>query len=367
MLTQSLLFALERIITLTKNKQPRFYDNNPNNQRQSQLPAERKSVLDLMVDGKEYNSIIEHPNAQCTVNEDLRVLLKDIEQVRQRPIIAYVANIISPPPAGSISIDNSDDFIFEELLRSVPTDQTSLDILLVTPGGSAEKVARFVNILRNRFHDVAFILPYLCQSAGTIFCLSGEELIMSEGACIGPIDPQVPGKDGRYVPAQSILTLLDRILADGLAKQVQGLSPNWTDVQLILNMDPKEVGNAHNASKFSIDLVTDYLQRYKFRKWTTHSSSGKPVTDKEKVQRAQEIAGALCDHQKWLSHSREITRSMATELGLRITNPEEVPQLDRAIRRFWAATVFLLERSSVIKLYMSTSYTTVRKVVQQGA
>ena len=351
---------------MPKNRQPRFYDNQVPKQGGIPQSVPEKTVLELMVDGSEYNSIISYANSNCDVNRDLRSLLKDIEQIRNRPIIAYIANIIAPPVSANISIDNSDDFVFEELLRSIPADKKNLDILLVTPGGSAEKVARFVNILRNRFENIAFILPYLCQSAGTIFCLSGDELVMSEGACIGPIDPQVPGRDGRYVPAQSILTLLEKIQSDGAAMQAQGLPPNWTDVQLILNMDPKEVGNAHNASNFSIELVTEYLKNYKFQGWKTHSSSGLPVTEDQKQQRAKEIAAALCDHKRWLSHSREITRAMAKDLGLRITHPEDDPAFDRSLRRFWAATLFLLERTSIFKLYLSSSYTTVRSIMPQS-
>lgn len=51
----------------------------------------------------------------------------------------------------------------------------------------------------------------MAMSAGTIFCMSGDELIMDEAAFIGPIDPQVPSRNGMYVPAQSLMTLIDEI------------------------------------------------------------------------------------------------------------------------------------------------------------
>lgn len=67
----------------------------------------------------------------------------------------------------------------------------------------------------------------MAMSAGTIFCLSGDDLIMDERAFFGPIDPQVPSKNGRYVPAQSITTLIADIQTRGQEQLAKGLQPNW--------------------------------------------------------------------------------------------------------------------------------------------
>lgn len=45
----------------------------------------------------------------------------------------------------SVSVNNSDDAPFLEMLRNVQTNVQDIDILLVTPGGSAETVAFWVN------------------------------------------------------------------------------------------------------------------------------------------------------------------------------------------------------------------------------
>jgi ClpP class serine protease len=131
----------------------------------------------------------------------------------------------------STSIDNNDDLPFSEMISTIPGDQKAIDVILVTPGGSAQQVAKFVNKLRPRFDNVVFILPYMAMSAGTIFAMSGNDIVMGKNSYIGPIDPQVPNREGFYVLAQAILTLIDVIRERGEGQLKRGQSPPWTDLQ----------------------------------------------------------------------------------------------------------------------------------------
>jgi len=71
------------------------------------------------------------------------------------------------------------------------------------------------------------------MSAGTIFAMSGDEIVMTNSSYIGPVDPQVPNKDGVYVPAQAILTLINKfqqlagIYADGMGDIVKFLGSQY--------------------------------------------------------------------------------------------------------------------------------------------
>lgn len=314
------------------------------------------SLLDVMKDGNEYQSIIGLQNVNVDIGREISRSIKEITEIRKRPLICYIANVVNANITQSISINNSDDAPFLEMLRNVPADKEEIDILIVTPGGSAETVAFWVNQIRARFKKVSFILPYMAMSAGTIFCMSGDELIMDESAFFGPIDPQVPSKNGRYVPAQSINTLIADIQCRGQIQLKRGLQPNWTDIQILKNLDAKEIGNAINASKLSTDLVSKYLEQYKFKDWTLHQD-GSLVTQVEREKRAKEIAGQLCDHQLWLSHSNRISRDTAWDTcKLKITHPEDIQGLRRAIKRFWALMCFSLEHTSVVKIFASENY-----------
>ncbi|MGB3477950.1 MAG: hypothetical protein WBB67_02190, partial [bacterium] len=279
----------------------------------------------------------------------------------QRPIVCYMANMIKQDIHASLSIDYSDDLPFTEMIASIPKTDQVVDVIVVTPGGSAEQVARFVDRLRPRFKDVTFLLPSTTMSAGTIFCLSGNEIIMHSNAFIGPIDPQVPCKDGRYIPAQAILTLIEDIRTKGEELIKQGQNPAWTDLQILRQMDAKEIGNALSASRYSIELAENYLFTYKFRDWNTHSN-GNPVTDGEKRKRAKEIAYRLCDHGVWKTHSRGITREAAWNIcKIKVLHTENINDLDRAIRRFWALMYWIFDKTAVYKIFISDNYAIFRK------
>lgn len=324
------------------------------------------SLLDEMVEGREYASIIDCIPDKMDLAGEVKRALTAISDIRERPVVCYAANMVNNNIKSQTGIDTTDDLPFLEMIKNVDTSAKALDIILVTPGGSAERVSHYVNMIRKRFDNVGFIIPFLSMSAGTIFCLSGDEIIMDENACIGPIDPQVPSKDGRFVPAQSILTLLDDIQARGQEALSKGLQPNWSDIQILRNLDPKEIGNATNASNYSIGLVTSYLSDFKFRDWQLHSSSGKPVTQEDRNKRAEEIAKQLCDHSIWKTHSRGITRDVAESVcRLKIVHPEDVPNLNSAIRRFWALLYWIFERHPIYKVFISQNYSVFRSELSQ--
>ena len=319
------------------------------------------SLLDAMVDGREYESIVMCLPQNMDVANEIRRSLAEIAQCRKRPCVCYAANLVTSIPYAPVSIDRNDDVPFLEMIRNIPSDVKEIDIILITPGGSGECVAHYVTQLRNRFENIGFIIPFYAMSAGTMFCLSGDEVIMSENACIGPIDPQVPTRDGRFVPAQSILALINDIQIRGAKAIAEGKQPDWTDVQILRNLDPKEIGNAITASQFSIDLVKSYLKDYKFRTWTTHEKRGGCVTAEEKEIRAEKIAKDLCDNSLWKTHSRGISRELAHKVcKLKITHPESIEGLDAAIRRFWALLYWLFERNPVCKIFISENYSLFR-------
>ena len=108
------------------------------------------------------------------------------------------------------------------MIRNVPNKNRELDIILVTLGGSAETVAYLVKQIRERFNHVAFILPYMAMSAGTIFCMSGDEIIMDESAFFDPIDPQVT-----WQKWQMVASSITRNLTQGYSRQRNSANKKW--------------------------------------------------------------------------------------------------------------------------------------------
>lgn len=329
-------------------------------QRKATPVPETASLLDIMEDGREFESLLKIQQVNLNLSTEIRRALKEISDIRGKPNIAYLANVVNPNIKAGTAIDYSDDLPFSELVNTIAEGEKDLDVIIVTPGGSGTQVAKFVDKLRARFDKVSFIIPNIAMSAGTMLAMSGDEIIMTNSSYIGPIDPQVPNKEGIYVPAQSILTLIEEIQERGRVALENGKNPDWTDLQILRQIDPKEIGNAINASKYSVELVENYLHDYKFKTWLTHSD-GRPVTPEEKRKRAKEIAEQLSKHSLWKSHGRGINRESAWDVcSLKVTHSESIEGLDRAIKRFWALFYWIFENTPIFKSFVSDNYALMR-------
>lgn len=322
------------------------------------------SLLTVLRDGKEYSSILDVKLVPGTdVTNDVINGIAEIERLRGRPCIAYVGNVVKKDD-GESSIDSSDDLPFREMVAQVPADVRSVDVFLATWGGSGHQVSNFVNCLRARFDEVHFLIPSFCMSAGTLFALSGDHIWMTDRACLGPIDPQVPTKDGSYVPAQALLLLVEQIQRFGDEAMAKNLPVPWAYVRIIDSLDKKELGAAITASQYSETMATQFLSKYKFRNWTVRETSKTPVTEADKLTRASEIANALGSHDRWKSHGHSISRDVLwKEIQLRIDHPDF--DLNRAIVRLWAVFYWLFDKTPIVKMICSTNYRYIRHIINQ--
>ena len=75
--------------------------------------------------------------------------------------------------------------IIEDLAND-PNKKNKLLVVLTTTGGSGSAVERYVNILRRHYNEVSFIIPDYAYSAGTIFCMSGDNIYMDYFSVLGP-------------------------------------------------------------------------------------------------------------------------------------------------------------------------------------
>lgn len=343
---------------MSKESRRRFAQLNEEAQRkQAQLVD---SLLDAMEDGNEYGSIVaKTPRHPLDLVTEARRALAEIEVIRRRPCLCYIANVVKPSADAAITL--LDHLPFAEMVAGVEAGAREVDILLVTPGGSAEQVIQFVDALRTRFDTVEFLLPYMAMSAGTLWALSGDRIWMDRRAYLGPIDPQVVSKDGNYVPAQALLALLNEIQQKGQEALKKGQQPPWSYIILLREMDQRQLGAAMTSSQYVVTLATKLLASYKFRSWTAHRSTGQPVTEDDRRQRAQEVATQLSSHEQWKIHGHAISRAVAeTEVRLLIDFPESVPGLERAMRRLWALIRYGFDRAPIAKMLFSQKYSYVR-------
>lgn len=204
-----------------------------------------------------------------------------------------------------------------------------LYVILTTSGGSAESVERMVNIFRYNYKEVNFIVPDYAYSAGTILCMSGDNIYMSYSSVLGPIDPQVQNKEGRFVPA---LGYLDKV--NELLQKAEEGTINQSEFLILNDFDLAELRSYEQARDYTVDLLKDWLVNYKFKQWKTHKD-GRNVTKKEKEERACSIAKSLGDNSKWKSHGRPINISELKEIGLRIEDYSENKKLYKLIKEYY--------------------------------
>jgi hypothetical protein len=138
------------------------------------------------------------------------------------------------------------------------------------------------------------------MSAGTVLVIAGDAIHMDYASTLGPIDPQVMNKEGRWVPALGYLEQYERLVR----KSVEGTLTTAELAYLIQNFDPAELSSYEH--ELSVALLKEWLVKYKFKNWKKTEGSGTTVTVKMRRDRAVEIARKLNDMNLWHSHGRGI-------------------------------------------------------------
>lgn len=188
--------------------------------------------------------------------------------------------------------------------------------------------------MRKHYDEVNFIVPDYAYSAGTIFCMSGDSIHMDYFSVLGPIDPQVQNKEGRWVAA---LGYLDKI--NELIVKAQDNTLTQAEFIILKDFDLAELRGYEQAKDLTIALLEKWLVKYKFKNWNSHRTnpglSGQEVTEEQKIQRAKEIASHLSDNNKWKSHGRPIDIEALKELRLEIEDYSNNPTRRTLIRDYY--------------------------------
>lgn len=247
-------------------------------------------------------------------NKDLIKQAHDnLEKILDADVFVYYGGLID---GGERTVRK----IIEDLAKD-PNKKDKLYVVLTTGGGSINPVKRIVNIFRNYYSEIHYIIPDYAYSAGTIMCCSGDSILMSYYSVLGPIDPQVKNSDGKFVAA---LGYLDKI--NDLIAKAQNNTLTQAEFLILKDFDLAELRAYEQARDLAIDLLVDWLSIYKFKDWTLHAD-GTTVTLDQKKDRAKAIATDLSDNKKWKSHGRPINRDELQSIGLKIDQIESIPNL----------------------------------------
>ena len=218
-----------------------------------------------------------------------------------------------------------------EALSKDPEKHDRLFVFLTTPGGSLMPVQRMVDIFRHFYKEVNFIVPDYAFSAGTILCMSGDNIYMNYYSTLGPIDPQIQNKDGKLVAA---LGYLDKI--NELLQKAKNNELSQAEFLILKDFDLAELRSYEQAKELAVDMLKRWLTKYKFKDWVVHSDGITPVTEQEKEARAVEIAEKLSDNNRWKSHGYPIgIKTLTSDLKLKIIDYEKNQELNDIIAEYY--------------------------------
>lgn len=252
-------------------------------------------------------------------------LLKKLEAKLDADVFTYYGEIVN-------GVESQVKDLIETLAKDSDKHR-AIYVFLTTPGGSLTPVQRMVDILRHFYEEVNFIVPDYAYSAGTIWCMSGDNIYMNYYSTLGPIDPQVQNKDGNLVAALGYLDKINELLEKARKNEL-----TQAEFLILKDFDLAELRSYEQAKELAVDMLKKWLTKYKFKDWTVHSSTGAAVTNEEKEARALDIANKLSDNNVWKSHGRPIgIQVLKDELHLKIIDFEEDSELSDIIGEYYDA------------------------------
>lgn len=261
----------------------------------------------------------------------LNLQLADLE----RRLSADVLTLIGP-------IRDGVEHKVRDALEQLGTHRSRLAVVLHTGGGIVEVAERMVHVIRHFYSEVVFVVPDLAMSAGTVFAMSGDAIMMDYFASLGPIDPQVE-RDGKLVPALSYLVQYERLID----KATAGTLTN-AEFAILSKFDQAELHQFEMARDLSVSLLVKWLAKYKFKDWLNTETNGTPVSAQDRENRAKEIADALMDNQRWGSHGRAIPmKILQDELKLRIDDFGKDVDLSKTIRDYFSLAVDFIVQNNI--------------------
>lgn len=291
---------------------------------------------------REELNVCRQKNGHIDYDKYRRTKLEAVERHTGIPLVVYATDFLNADKVrscqGQVDIDLTDLQGFQEVTRDLP--EGPLDVLLHSPGGSAEAGESIVKVIRQRFSPVRFIVPVTAKSAATMLALSGDEILMPPSAELGPIDPQFRLSDGAggiiMTPAQVLIDQFRQAQAEIAGNQA--LAAAWAPI-----LQRYGVG-LYQRSLNAIDLSKILVKQY----MTAYMLKGRADAD----QVASRVVDFLADHNAFKSHARRVDLA---ELQARNVVAKDIrtvdPVLWQRVEEAWYAIEHTFEGTGVFKLF----------------
>ena len=226
-----------------------------------------------------------------------------LESVCQAPVLVYATS--------NIELDHLPRFY--ETLSSLPKNDT-IYVFMHCRGGDVNAARRLLLLLREKYTNVIFIVPFFCESAGTIMALGATKVIAGPLAQFSPIDPHLNGGINEESEAQQALSFQD-------IKRFREVGQDW------FNINTEEAGGEILAvltnSIFPPSLTAFYRSVEEVRQIASELISFQLNTESE-TNRSNIVEQLLSGFH---SHHYSVSGNDLYQLGLNIEFNDEIEQV----------------------------------------
>jgi hypothetical protein len=265
-----------------------------------------------------------------------RKYLANLNKLTGRAVVLYSTAFLEgrPIPPIDLQIHLGDIQGLMEVASNI--EEREVDLILHSPGGSAEAAEAIVHYLRTRFDHIRVFVPLAAMSAATMLALSADEIVMGDHSQLGPTDPQfniVTPEGPRSAPAQAILDQFE--LAKEDCKTPENLAA-W--IPILRTYAPGLLVQCRDSAALSVQMVSQWLERYMFR------------NNSDASKKAQMIAAWFADYKSFQSHGRRVGPDDARSVGLVVHKLEDDAALQDAVLSVHHATVHTFTGTGAAKI-----------------
>ncbi len=253
-----------------------------------------------------------------------------------RNVILYASKwtqgAVADPTVTAINPEDVQGFM--EVVHNLKGDD--LDIIIHSPGGSAEAAEAVVTYVRSKFKSVRVFVPHAAMSAATMFACAGDQIVMGKHSFLGPIDPQFIMQTElgvMSVPAHSIVEQF-RMAQTEISKG----SPLASWIPILRQYGPALIVQCQYQQKLAVDLVSTWLRTFMLK------------GQKNAARKAKSIARRLSDHARFKTHNRFIGRDQAKQFGLIIDDLEKDQDVQDSVLSVFHTVSLAFANTPVVKV-----------------
>lgn len=290
---------------------------------------------DLLTEWKGYSS---EQQAEWLTSRTIKALSDVSNILNNANVVLYFSAFLQKPGHSSAMAGEDVNGLMNAFYEVKPKKskkskkpKEDLVVIMHTPGGELSSVESITRYIHNVFKKVTVIVPVRSMSAGAMFCLSCDKIIISRAGQLGPTDPQIIRPAAAY-SVKEIISQFNKARADVL-ENVE-TARVWSPI--LKAYGPALQEQAINVERHSKERIGEWLK-----------SKGKSLKDANKIieffHDSSRFHGQRIDYQSILD------QGLAKPGMLDVQLLEDNQELQNAVMVAYHLATIFAENSSMVK------------------